>query len=428
QAWIKDLGIGPKTTFVVYIIRVSRIKDGASCVSAQRYSELRSLYNHLKHEGQVRSEGAPEFPGKRVVTEESFLGDRSDANSEFVRHRKEQLGSFLRQLFNKNPELWDHPDVVEFFNLEALDQGKSYAERAHTAGGVGNGVGHGLRNYDPSVASQWNPYSIAMQAAQENRTRNTDYVAHNNNDNDCRGGGGGGGEEEDAGGGIGAWFRGIGGGGGEQQEQEGRLGPQQTNGYNNDGYNNGGGASTAQGRGRGWWPGGGGTAAAAVPKAVPGSPVEVQVQALQDMGFAEDAARLALRASGYDTNLAAEYCVTGVPPERAASLAALSPAAAPAPSSSRGRKGLIGNNVVPSSGNSGGVPAWRRASAGGGTQTGAVSNGGGYGGATAARGGGGVNGVGRTTGLDWRNMPRANNGGGSGGGGGGGGGGGTVDV
>ncbi|CAM9857442.1 unnamed protein product, partial [Ectocarpus sp. 8 AP-2014] len=145
QAWIKDLGIGPKTSFVVYIIRVSRIRDGASCVSAQRYSELRSLYNHLKHEGQVRSEGAPEFPGKRVVTEESFLGDRSDANSEFVRHRKEQLGSFLRQLFNKNPELWEHPDVVEFFNLEALNQGKSYAERAHAAGGVGNGVGHGLR-------------------------------------------------------------------------------------------------------------------------------------------------------------------------------------------------------------------------------------------------------------------------------------------
>ncbi len=48
QAWIKDLGIGPKSTFVVYIIRVQRIKDGASCVSAQRYSELRSLYNHLK--------------------------------------------------------------------------------------------------------------------------------------------------------------------------------------------------------------------------------------------------------------------------------------------------------------------------------------------------------------------------------------------
>ena len=48
QAWIKDLGIGPKSTFVVYIIRVQRIKDGASCVSSRRYSELRSLYNHLK--------------------------------------------------------------------------------------------------------------------------------------------------------------------------------------------------------------------------------------------------------------------------------------------------------------------------------------------------------------------------------------------
>lgn len=42
------MGIGPKSTFVVYIIRVCRIKDGASCISAQRYSELRSLYNQLK--------------------------------------------------------------------------------------------------------------------------------------------------------------------------------------------------------------------------------------------------------------------------------------------------------------------------------------------------------------------------------------------
>ena len=51
----------------------------------------------------MRAEDAPEFPGKRVVTEESFKGDRADVNSEFVRQRKEQLGSFLRQLFNKNP-------------------------------------------------------------------------------------------------------------------------------------------------------------------------------------------------------------------------------------------------------------------------------------------------------------------------------------
>lgn len=66
----------------------------------------RALGAHFKRnqsDKQVRAEGAPEFPGKRVVTEESFLGDRSDANSEFVRHRKEQLSSFLRQLFNRNP-------------------------------------------------------------------------------------------------------------------------------------------------------------------------------------------------------------------------------------------------------------------------------------------------------------------------------------
>lgn len=51
----------------------------------------------------MQAEGAPDFPAKRVVTEESFLAQRADVNSEFVRHRKEQLSSFLRQLFNKHP-------------------------------------------------------------------------------------------------------------------------------------------------------------------------------------------------------------------------------------------------------------------------------------------------------------------------------------
>lgn len=41
-------------------------------------------------------------------------------------------------------ELWDHPDVTEFFNFDNLDIGKTYAERAHAAN-AGNGVGHGLR-------------------------------------------------------------------------------------------------------------------------------------------------------------------------------------------------------------------------------------------------------------------------------------------
>lgn len=38
-----------------------------------------------------------------MATDESFLADRNDVASEFVRHRKEQIGSFLRKLFNKNP-------------------------------------------------------------------------------------------------------------------------------------------------------------------------------------------------------------------------------------------------------------------------------------------------------------------------------------
>ena len=36
-------------------------------------------------------------------------------------------------------ELWEVPEVSEFFNLDAMDHGKSYAERAHGT------PGHGLR-------------------------------------------------------------------------------------------------------------------------------------------------------------------------------------------------------------------------------------------------------------------------------------------
>ena len=41
-------------------------------------------------------------------------------------------------------ELWEVPEVREFFNLDAMDQGKSYAERAHAT------PGHGLRLVEQS--------------------------------------------------------------------------------------------------------------------------------------------------------------------------------------------------------------------------------------------------------------------------------------
>ncbi|CAN0002333.1 unnamed protein product [Choristocarpus tenellus] len=102
QAWL-GVEIGPKTSFVVYVLRVCRLRDGATCVSSQRYRALRNFYADIVERGLVRTEDAPEFPGKQVVTEESFLGERADVNSEFVRQRKDKLASFLRQLFNKHP-------------------------------------------------------------------------------------------------------------------------------------------------------------------------------------------------------------------------------------------------------------------------------------------------------------------------------------
>ncbi|CAM9840068.1 unnamed protein product [Scytosiphon promiscuus] len=488
QSWIKELGIGPKTTYVVYIIRVSRIKDGASCVSAQRYSELRSLYNHLKHEGQVRSEGAPEFPGKRMVSEESFTGDRSDANGEFVKARKEKLSSFLRKLFNKNPaELWDHPDVREFFNLGALDQGKSYAERAHASAAAaagGNGIGHGLRNYDPSNPSQWNPYSIAMQAAQQNRTRNTDFIHNTNNALDEEGRGDFNGDPGGGVGGSGSCEGGRGepgGGAGARAEGDGVCGGERRGRRRSVGWVSrqartrrllcfwGSAAAVAVGflsvrvvfprvrnaLGAEIWP---------VSQTMTLPPPRTHVRIADEFETRADDARLALRASGYDTNLAAEYCVTGIPPGRAASVSNTNHGA-PTPSSTsrgRGRKGVIGNNLAPSgggaggggSGGSGSPPPWMKpATTAAGRPPSGASMGGyaGGGGAVASppadrpmMTSGAGSAAGGSSGLDWRNMPRPNDGGGINGGGGrgragsalsggigsggGGGGGGIVDV
>lgn len=138
-----------------------------------------------------------------------------------------------------------------------------------------------------------------MQAAQQNRVRNTDFL-HNTNTAHEEGGGGfnngdaggfsnggaGSGESEDRGGGIGAWFRGIG-GGGDQQDGKTSGSPQPANDGNSGGWGWGGGG--VPGKGGGWWGKGdaGDAAAAGAARVVAGSPVEVQVLALKEMGFAE---------------------------------------------------------------------------------------------------------------------------------------------
>lgn len=35
-------------------------------------------------------------------------------------------------IFSGRAELWDVPEVREFFNLDSMENGKSYAERAHS--------------------------------------------------------------------------------------------------------------------------------------------------------------------------------------------------------------------------------------------------------------------------------------------------------
>lgn len=148
-----------------------------------------------------------------------------------------------------------------------------------------------------------------MQAAQQNRTRNTDFI-QNGNDASEGGAGGdpngvsngtGGGEGEDRGGGIGAWFRGLGGGGGG--EEESKQDPVASSNYNNndagyDYYGSGGGG------------GGRSIGGAVVTRVAAGSPVETQVQALQEMGFAEvREGGLERRAEGGTRTCVADFCV-----------------------------------------------------------------------------------------------------------------------
>lgn len=159
------------------------------------------------------------------------------------------------------------------------------------------------RHYDPTNPSQWNPYSIAMQAAEQNRNRNADFTSTNSTSNpswrppDGAGAGeaaeGGSNEaEEDRGKkGIGAWFRGLTGG----------VGAAENGGV-------GGVTGTASaGRGGGWWGNGeargGGGGNGEVGKL--SSPAAAQVKALVEMGF-EEVSSMALVA--YIRLLLPLYC------------------------------------------------------------------------------------------------------------------------
>ena len=145
------------------------------------------------------------------------------------------------------------------------------------------------RNYDPSNPSQWNPYSIAMQAAEENRTRNADFMGNNSSNNPAQsheGEGAGGaraghsnGEADGGPGGrgIGAWFRGLGGGAGQGS---GGAGAAENGGV-------GGGNAAPTGRGGRWWGMGGGGDRINEDGMKFSSPVQKQVKVLVEMGFEE---------------------------------------------------------------------------------------------------------------------------------------------
>ncbi|CAM9828561.1 unnamed protein product, partial [Phaeothamnion confervicola] len=150
-----------------------------------------------------------EFPRKKVVSEESFLLERADVESEFIKRRREELHHFLRRLFNQAPSLWDHEFVQNFFNLQSLDVGKTYAERSRAM--TDGGSDFTLAHYNPSDPAQWNPYTMAMQASEVTRARTANKATFSNWHTNCgRGDTGGGGGSSGGGGGGGCSGRGDG--------------------------------------------------------------------------------------------------------------------------------------------------------------------------------------------------------------------------
>lgn len=135
----------------------------------------------------------------------------------------------------------------------------------------------------------------------------------------------------------------------------------------------------------------------------------------------QDAARIALKASGYDTNLAAEFCVTGIPSGRQLPPSPRPTSAAP---SGRQSKNLIGNNVVPAKSATSSSKPWQKragqgdaygmySTTGSGQETGGFSNTGGMsvgGGRTAPTshhyGGGGGEGRGASSVAEYHPEPK----------------------
>lgn len=180
------------------------------------------------------------------------------------------------------------------------------------------------RTYDPANPSEWNPYSVAMQAAEANRNRNNvsnssprrpkdlskigvggsgsakaGPTSSNNNQptsgtgRDSDTGNGQPPAEGGEGGGIGAWFRGFG-GGAKNGDQNGTSAVENGNGSSGNGGVGGWAARPGWlgGAGGGGGGGGGGSVEGEAgwgegARGSTGSLVEVQVKVLQEMGFPE---------------------------------------------------------------------------------------------------------------------------------------------
>jgi hypothetical protein len=88
--------LGIRGTYISYVIKTMRLKDGASSVVSKRYRSLRSFSNDLLARGMVEKANCPIFPKKD-------LGVHNATGDDFVRQRQAELQSFLKRLFAQNP-------------------------------------------------------------------------------------------------------------------------------------------------------------------------------------------------------------------------------------------------------------------------------------------------------------------------------------
>lgn len=100
------------TSHIEYEIEVVRTSDNEVQKITKRFREIREFYDTLLKFELIENNQGLVFPAKSL-----FEGGTVDPDSAFVQKRRIELQSFFRRLFGQNPLLFDHPKVINYFEL-----------------------------------------------------------------------------------------------------------------------------------------------------------------------------------------------------------------------------------------------------------------------------------------------------------------------